>query len=49
MRKPIIGIVGRENMLNQDERKVMSTDDTYRRAIVKTRWNSIYNITGTSL
>lgn len=35
MSKPIIGIVGRENLSQVDNRSVMSTGDQYRRAVIK--------------
>lgn len=50
MNKPIIGIVGRENALTYlEDRSILSTDDNYRRAVIKSRWNSIRNITNTRL
>lgn len=33
--KPIIGIVGRENLSDSDGRSIISTSDEYRRAIIK--------------
>lgn len=50
MNKPIIGIVGRENLVERIvETSVMSTDETYRIAVVKARRNSCFNITDTRL
>ena len=47
MEKPIIGIVGRENLSNIDGRSIMSTDDGYRRAVIKARRNSAYDTSNT--
>ena len=35
MKKPIIGIVGRENVSKAEDKPIFSVDDNYRRAIIK--------------
>ncbi len=44
MKKPIIGIVGRENIIQKlTDTSVMSTDEDYRKAVIKARRDSIYD------
>ena len=45
MKKPVIGIVGRENVSKVENRPIFSIDDWYRRAVIKSRRNSFINIT----
>ena len=48
MEKPIIGIVGRENIVQRIvDTSVMSTDETYRIAVIKARRNSFFNSANT--
>ena len=50
MNKPIIGIVGRENLSQRDNKtSVISTDDKYRRAIIKSRRYSNFNTSNSGL
>ena len=45
MKKPIIGIVGREDLSKEESNAIMLIGDKYRRAVIESRRYSIFNIT----
>lgn len=49
MKKPIIGIVGREDLSEFDNKSIMRVGDKYRQAVLKSRRYSVFNITNTRL
>ena len=45
MKKPVIGIVGRESILKEEVKPIFLVGDMYRRAVIKARWSTSFNFT----